>query len=152
MESKVSQETLVNVVSRLEAVVNKLESKKLLGGSSNQVNISSAMLSAENIAVFSDFWNKTLQNLLELRKLAEENKKPEMEQLTDYLIEGLCFQQDILIAGQTFKKPQSTDIQEISKKYFSIAKKVWFFSSSPRHQFPGPSWRCLRISRTKRSW
>jgi hypothetical protein len=90
------------------------------------------MLSIENIAVFSDFWNKTIQNLLELKKLAEENKKPEFEQLTNYLIEGLCFQQDLLIAGQTFKKPQSNDIKEISKKFFSITKKVDEFKKDKR--------------------
>jgi hypothetical protein len=131
MESKVNQESLLNVVSRLEAVVNKLESKNLIG-SSNQVNLSSSMLSIENIAVFSDFWNKTLQNLLDLQKLAEENKKPEIEQLTNFLIEGLCFQQDLLIAAQTFKKPQSNEISDLSKKYFSITKKVDEFKKDKR--------------------
>ena len=117
MESKVSQENLLAVITRLETVVNKLESKKLTSDS-NAVNISSAMLSTENIGVFTDFWNKTIHNLLELRTLAEAMKKPEVEQLTNYLIEGLCFQQDLLIAGQTFKKPQSNVSQDISKKFF----------------------------------
>ena len=47
---------------------NKLEAVEKGSSADKSVNISSAMLSAENIAVFSDFWNKTLTNLLGLKK------------------------------------------------------------------------------------
>ena len=123
MDPKINQETLINLVNRLEMAANKLEAVEKGSSADKSVNISSAMLSAENIAVFSDFWNKTLTNLLGLKKLAEETKKPETLLLTEYLIEGLCFQQDILIAGLSFKKPQTTSLQEISKKFFAVMTK-----------------------------
>lgn len=127
MESKVvTQETLVSVVSRLEALVAKLEGTQ--SGQSqqqtNQINISSAMLSTEKITAFTDYWNKTLHLLLELKKCAEQTKKPEIESLTEIILEAICFQQDILIASETFKKPQTKDMQDLAKKFSELINKV----------------------------
>jgi len=124
MDPKINQETLTNLVNRLEQAVKTLEKVESGNSGNNSVNISSAMLSTENIAIFTEFWNKTIQNLLGLKKLAEDTKKPETEKLTEHLIEGLCFQQDLLIAGLTFKKPQANNLKEISKKFFAILSKV----------------------------
>jgi hypothetical protein len=124
MDSKLNQEYINTLVNRLENAVRKLEVVDSSASGENSRNISSVMLSTENIAVFTDFWNKTIQNLLGLKKLAEETKKPETEKLTELIIEGLCFQQDILIAGLSFKKPQANNLQEISKKLFAIMGKA----------------------------
>jgi hypothetical protein len=127
MESKViTQETLFSVVTRMEALVNKLEGMQV-GQSQqqiNQVNISSTMLPTEKITAFSEYWNKTFHQFLELKKFAEETKKPEIESLTEIVIEAICFQQDILIASETFKKPQGKDLQDLAKKYSELVTRV----------------------------
>lgn len=127
MESKViTQETLVSLVNRLEALVSKLEGSQSVQAQQqiHQVNISSAMLSTEKIAAFTEYWNKTLHHLLELKKCAEETKKPEIEALTEIVLEAICFQQDILIASETFSKPQGKDVQDLAKKYSGFITRV----------------------------
>ncbi len=128
MESKqvITQETLVNLVNRLELLVSKLEGTQNTSNTNQNTNLksSSPIVSTEKITVYTDYWNKTLQNLLALKKCAEETKKQEIEHITELVIEGLCFQQDVLIASETFKKPQGKDLQELVKKYSVYITKL----------------------------
>lgn len=135
MESKViTQETLVSLVTRMEALISKLEGiqPSQTQQQVNQINISSAMLSTEKITAFTDYWNKTLNYLLELKKCAEATKQPEIESLTELVLEAICFQQDILIASETFKRPQGKDSQDLAKKYQELVSKIDEFKKEKR--------------------
>ena len=55
----ISEQTLLQVVSRLENLCKNLES--------NKGSVSTQLLTTENIAAFTDYWNKTLNNLVNLK-------------------------------------------------------------------------------------
>ncbi len=135
MESKViTQETLVSLVNRLEALVAKLEGNQ--SGQSlqqtNNVNISSPMPSTlkitspsvEKITAYSEYWKTCLNLLSELKKRAEETKKHEIESLTEVVLEAICFQQDLLVASDICKKPEIKDMQALAIRYSGFIKKV----------------------------
>jgi len=126
MESKtITQETLLNLVNRLEALVSRLEGTQSQSQQPiNQINISSAMVSTEKIAAFTEYWNKTLHLLIDLKKCSAETKKPEIDQLTEIVLEGICFQQDVLMASETFKKPQGKDLQDLAKRFTNLIIKI----------------------------
>lgn len=121
MDSKpITQETIVALAARLEALIQQLEGKVSEPVTVNTVNLSTALINTEKIAAFAEYWKKTLHNLLEFKKVAADTKSPEIELITEIVIEGVCFQQDILIAAESFKKPQGKDYQDLVKKFSQI--------------------------------
>lgn len=125
MDSKpVTQETLLNLVCRLETLVSKIGVQATAPTMVNPINLSSALINTEKIAVFSEYWKKTLHNLLDFKKVASETKIPEIELITEIIIEGICFQQDALIAAETFKKPQGKDFEDLLKKFTQFITKL----------------------------
>jgi hypothetical protein len=115
----VSDDVLIKLVTRLENAISKLE-----GGKATPVNVSSAMLTTEKIAAFTEYWNKTLHLLLALKEAAKETNIPELEQISEIVCEAICAHQDVLIASETFKRPVNNDLQQLSKKIGSITGRV----------------------------
>lgn len=112
----ISEQTLLQVVSRLENLCKNLES--------NKGSVSTQLLTTENIAAFTDYWNKTLNNLVNLRTASVELKNEDIDKITDIVCEAICAQQDILLASETFKKPVNADQQSLIKKVSSIWSKL----------------------------
>lgn len=123
MESKITQETLVNLVSRLENIVFRLEGNTPTT-QTLQVNHPQSLPTTEVVTLFSEYWKKNLINLLNVKKTATEAKHPEIENLTEIICEAVCFHQDILNAGEKFKKPLGTNLQNILSKYLTLVTKV----------------------------
>ena len=113
----ISEQRLLEVVSRLENLCKSLESK-------GNVNVGAQLITTENIAAFTDYWNKTLKNLVELKALSAEIKNEDIEKMTEVVCEAICSLQDILIASETFKKPVNQDQQSLIKKTTSIWAKL----------------------------
>jgi len=122
--SKVSNEVLLQLVTRLENAINKLEVRS--GPPVPQVSlpVSASVATTEKVSVFSDYWNKTLKLIQELNNDAKDTGSNEIIQITDSAIQTICAHQDILFASENFKKPAINDIKEVSKKVFSIRSKV----------------------------
>jgi adenylyl cyclase-associated protein len=118
MKSTISEEALSQLITRLETAVNKLETK------TNTQNVSNSMLTTEKIAAFTDYWNKTLKNLLDFKEASKETNIPALEQICDIVCESICAHQDILMASEDFKKPVNNDLQQLSKKLISIISKL----------------------------
>jgi hypothetical protein len=126
----VTNETLLKVVERLENAISKLE------GKSEQpviqapvtpvatINVSSALLTTEKIIAYTEYWNKTLKLLLDLKTAANETGVPEIEQISEAVLEAICAQQDVLIATETFKKPVNNDLKNLQKKLYSFVAKI----------------------------
>ena len=112
----ISEQTLLQVVARLENLCKNLESSK--------GNAGAQLITTENIAAFTDYWNKTLHNLVNLKAASAELKNEDIDKLTDIACEAICGLQDILIASETFKKPVNADQQALVKKIASIWSKI----------------------------
>ena len=118
----ISFEDLKNVVSRLENACKVIENTKSSGISASDIH--SAMLTTEKIATFSDYWNKVLRNLLDLKAAAIETKIVEIEQLSEIVAEALCAHQDLLLASEKYQKPVNNDVLSLSRRVTSITQKV----------------------------
>jgi adenylyl cyclase-associated protein len=116
--SNISEETLNQLITRLENAVNKLEQKSTTNSASTN------MLTTEKIAAFTDYWNKTLHNLLDFKEASKETNMPLLDQISEIVCEAICAHQDILIASEAFKKPVNKDLEQLSKKLISITTKV----------------------------
>jgi len=123
----VTNESLIKIVERLEIAVSKLEGKSVQSNSqasATQINVGSALLTTEKIMAYTDFWNKTLKILLELKATATETAAPEIEQITEAVIEVICAQQDVLVAVESFKKPVNNDLKTLQKKIYTYVAKI----------------------------
>jgi len=118
----VTNDVLLQVVNRLENAINELKSGK--SAPAGEVNINKALLTTEKIAASTDYWNKTLKLLLEMRAAATETGVKEIELLTDIVTEAICAHQDVLVATESFKKPVGNDLQTLAKKIGSITGRV----------------------------
>ena len=123
----VTNESLLKIVERLENAVSKLEGKTVQSNAqaaASQVNVGTALLTTEKIMAYTDFWNKTLKLLLELKAAATETAAPEIEQITEAVLEVICAQQDVLVAVESFKKPVNNDLKTLQKKIYSYVAKI----------------------------
>lgn len=123
----VTNESLLKIVERLENAVSKLEGKAIqpvVQAPIPQINVGTAILTTEKIVANTEYWNKTLKHLLELKAAATETGAPEIEQISEGVCEAICAQQDVLIATETFKKPVNNDLKSLQKKLFSFAVKI----------------------------
>jgi len=123
----VTNESLLKIVERLENAVSKLEGKTIqpvVQAPIPQINVGTAILTTEKIVANTEYWNKTLKLLLELKAAAAETGAPEIEQISDGVCEAICAQQDILTATETFKKPVNNDLKSLQKKLYSFALKI----------------------------
>lgn len=100
---------LSDLVTRLEKVCLSLEGK-------NMGNISTSLQSVENIATFSDYWNKQIKNLIDITEHSKTFNDQDLEKVTDVLIEGVCFNQDILVMSESFIQPSKEEAQNTCKK------------------------------------
>jgi adenylyl cyclase-associated protein len=116
----ISEEAFSQLITRLENAVNKLENKT----GAHHTNVAEAMMTTEKIAAFTDYWNKTLKNLLDFKEVSKETGMPLLEQISEIVCEGICAHQDILIASEQFKKPVNNDLQQLSKKLVAITTKL----------------------------
>jgi adenylyl cyclase-associated protein len=123
----VTNEKLLSIVERLENAVSKLEGKvgqPAVQAPVTQINVGTALLTTEKILANTEYWNKTLKLLLELKAAATETGAPEIEQISEGVCEAICAQQDVLISTETFKKPVNNDLKLLQKKLFSFATKI----------------------------
>ncbi len=116
--NQINDQYLLSLVTRLENALQNLEASPLA-----KTNLSSALLTTEKIAAFSDYWNKNLKLLVELQNNAKETKKESIMAITEIAIEAVCAHQDILIASENFKKPVNNDLKVLNKKFSSIVTK-----------------------------
>lgn len=115
----VSNETLLEVVSRLEAAISRL----------NNAGAGGAPAEAEEeeqeiVRPYSEFWNKAKENLLSLIELSKQSSISEgLLKATHIAIEGLCLHQDILENAEHHKLPGDDVTQSLQKKIMEIIKK-----------------------------
>lgn len=112
----ISEQTLLQVVERLENLCRNLEASKS--------HVTPQLITTENITAFTEYWKKTLQNLLNFKAASAELKNEDIDKMTDIVCEAMCALQDILIASETFKKPVNADQQSLIKKLASIWSKL----------------------------
>ena len=112
----ITEQTLLQVVSRLENLSKNLETSK--------GNMSSQLMTTENIAAFTEYWNKVLHSLVNLKAASAEINNEDLNKISDIVCEAICGLQDILVASETFKKPVGADIQSLIKKISSIWAKL----------------------------
>lgn len=126
MIAKSQEDILNNLIARLEVAVNKLENKTTPQNTAqnNLINISDTLLSAEKLAAFSDYWNKTLKSLVELKAAAKETNIPQIETITEFVIEAICAHQDVLLASEVYRKPVNNDLQNLYKSLLAIINKL----------------------------
>jgi adenylyl cyclase-associated protein len=125
--SVVTNETLLKIVERLENAVSKLEGKSVqpvVQAQITPINVGTALLTTEKIMAYTEYWNKTLKLLLDLKAAATETGAPEIEQISEGVVEAICAQQDVLIATETFKKPVNNDLKNLQKKLYSYVVKI----------------------------
>lgn len=125
--SVVTNETLLKIVERLENAVSKLEGKSVqpqVQAPVTPINVGTALLTTEKIMAYTEYWNKTLKLLLDLKTAANETGAPEIEQISEAVVEAICAQQDVLIATESFKKPVNNDIKILQKKLYSYVAKI----------------------------
>jgi len=113
----VSDQTLLHLVDRLEKLCQHLESNR-------PSNVSSHLLTTENIATFTDYWNRVLKHLVEFRAASLELKNPDIEKMADVVLEAICAHQDLLVGSESFKKPLNADSQAVVKKVASILGRL----------------------------
>lgn len=116
----VSEQVLLQIVNRLEAVTKTLESLNVNSGNSQGI----PMATTETIAVFRDYWNKVLKHLIDLRSQASETKIEDLEKLSDIACEAICALQDLIISSESHRKPINNDQQTCIKKVSSIIAKA----------------------------
>ena len=118
----VSNETLLNVVQRLEAAIEKLN----LTNSGNPVQIvTKAPVQEEPIRVFTEWSKKAKSNLMEMIDNAlKSNFKENLEGLCILAIEAFCLHQDILEAQFNYKKPSADEVAKLQTLFMEIIKKV----------------------------
>jgi len=115
--ANIGEEKLEQLLTRLENACKVLENRPT-------TNLDSAMLSTEKIAAFSNYWNNMIKLLHEFTVLATKTVIPDIETITDLVIEAICAHQDLLLATETFVKPQNTGQVTLVKRLSSIFTKV----------------------------
>ena len=59
-----------------------------------------------------------------MKAAATETAAPEIEQITEAVLEVICAQQDVLVAVESFKKPVNNDLKTLQKKIYSYVAKI----------------------------
>jgi len=88
------------------------------------MNVASQLMTTENIVAFTDYWNRVLKSLVDLKAASADLKNEDIDKMTDIVCESICAHQDILIASETFKKPVNQDSQTLIKKISSVWGKL----------------------------
>lgn len=81
-------------------------------------------LQLKKIATFTDFWNKTLRLLIDLKAFAVEAKITDLDTISELVIESICAHQDVLIASEHYQKPINQDAKDVLKRIISISQKI----------------------------
>ena len=118
MSSHISDDVLLQLVTRLEAAISTLETKSVGG------NPSTSLITSTQIAVANDSWTRLLKLLLDFKQVSIDTNLADMETLSEIVAESICAHQDILNATSTFTKPVNNDQQSLSKKLFTITSKA----------------------------
>ncbi len=127
----VNNETLLEVVSRLEKAIKDIQS--LSSTSNTNEQIKSVEEEKEIIRPFSSFWNKTKESLLQLSTLSKGLPYgDELVQITEMGIEGICLHQDIFNNQEYYKYPSEEELKKIQERFLEIIKRINEVSSKKR--------------------
>lgn len=127
----VNNETLLEVVSRLEKAIKDIQSLSSTSNTNEQVK--SGEEEKEIIRPFSSFWNKTKESLLQLSKLSKWLPYgDELVQITEMGIEGICLHQDIFNNQEYYKYPSEEELKKIQERFLEIIKRINEVSSKKR--------------------
>lgn len=127
----VNNETLLEVVSRLEKAIKDVQS--LSSSSNTNEHVKCVEEEKEIIRPFTSFWNKTKESLLQLSTLSKELPYgEELVQITEMGIEGICFHQDIFDNQEHYKYPSEEELKKIQERFLEIIKRINEVSSKKR--------------------
>lgn len=115
----VSNETLLEVVSRLEAAIERLQSGKQTDPNR------SFEIEPEEAKPYTDYWNNSSTALLQMLEHSRKTKYPaELEELTNIAIEAKCLKRDILELCSKYKKPEKEGVKALQTELLNISKKT----------------------------
>ena len=114
-EQELSKEEKIKKINllldKLESSISKLEKKQ----PKNLENI---------ISKTNEYWENTYKILVELKNKSKEINSPSLTELTDIVIQCLCFQQDLLTLCCSFQKPDERGMNVIFSRFKIIIKPI----------------------------
>jgi len=105
------------LLDKLESSISKLEKKQ----PKNFENIMSKT---------NEFWENIYKGLMNLKNKSKEINSPSLTELTEIVIQCLCFQQDLLTLSCSFQKPDERGMNVIFSRFKILIKPISKFLSS----------------------
>ena len=122
LEKEISKEEKLKKINllldKLESSISKLEKKQ----PKNLENI---------ISKANEYWENTHKILIELKNKSKEINSPSLIELTDIVIQCLCFQQDLLTLCCSFQKPDERGMNVIFSRFKILMKPISKYTSDP---------------------
>ena len=122
LEKEISKEEKLKKINllldKLESSISKLEKKQ----PKNLENI---------ISKANEYWENTNKILIELKNKSKEINSPSLIELTDIVIQCLCFQQDLLTLCCSFQKPDERGMNVIFSRFKILMKPISKYTSDP---------------------
>ena len=114
-EQELSKEEKIKKINllldKLESSISKLEKKQ--------------PKSVENIlSKANEYWEYNYKILMDLKNKSKEINSPSLTELTDIVIQCLCFQQDLLTLCCSFQKPDERGMNVIFSRFKIIIKPI----------------------------
>ena len=109
------------LLDRLESSISKLEKKQ-------PKNLENIMSKA------NEFWENVYKLLMNLKNKSKEINSPSLIDLTEIVIQCLCFQQDLLTLSCSFQKPDERGMNVIFSRFKILIKPISKFYLSDELQ------------------